>query len=555
MAVKRWIGDRFQAVDTNGNPLTGAKLFFYAAGSSTKQNTYTTSAGSIANSNPLTLNSLGRPTTEIWLTEGQTYKVGLAAADESDPPSTFIWQEDNVSGVNDGTGLFDEWVVSGDTPTFISTTSFSVTGDKTDKYHPGRRIKSTNSGGTIYSTIVSSAFVTVTTVTVVSDGATVLDSGLSALWVALVKAENTSAPLLSDAYSLRSGSADKTKKVRLELDNLTTGTERVLTPMDKDSTLPALEDVTRPWNVTLAASVASSELTIAIKTRDGGDPSAGDPAFIPFRNATAGTGDYSVLKLTAALSIVIPDTATLGTANADMARLYVYAVNDGGTVKLGVYNPVSGTGNTVSLKALNAWDVQSSTVIGTGADSAQTLYTDTAGVTSKAVCWLGFVEIVEATAGTWATAPSLVVLATAGVKYTGDLVQVVSDIEETGGTTTSSTAADVSGASASITPSSRCNLLECFVDYSQISASQNAGTAGSTAFPADGSDAAYRTAKTIKGSDGAAEGIIRAGGSFHFYAKPDSTSAQVVKLRHTSVNNSDTITTSNVGIVVKEIFA
>lgn len=64
-----------------------------------------------------------------------------------------------------------------------------------------------------------------------------------------------------------------------------------------------------------------------------------------------------------------------------------------------------------------------------------------------------------------------------------------------------------------------------------------------------------RTAKTLNAQDGAAEAIVRGSGSFHFYAKPDSTSAQVVKLRHTSINNSDTITTENVGIVVKEIFA
>jgi hypothetical protein len=199
--------------------------------------------------------------------------------------------------------------------------------------------------------------------------------------------------------------------------------------------------------------------------------------------------------------------------------------------------------------------VQSSTVIGTGADSAQTLYTDTAGVTSKAVCWLGFVEIVEATAGTWATAPTLVVNAHPGVPYTGHVLQVVNDIEETGGTTTSATLADVSGASASLTPSSRANLLECHVDYSQVCANQTSTSAGSTAVPADGSGTQYRSPKNMKGTDTASELIIQASGSFHFYAKPDSTDAQVVKLQHSSINNSDTITTRDVGIMVKEIFA
>jgi hypothetical protein len=549
MAVKLSpFGPKPHFEDSSGNPLSGGLLYFYVAGSSTAQDTYTTSAGTVANANPVVLDSRGEPGSQIWFTEDTTYKAVLKTS-----AGVEIWSSDNLSGINDTSVAQDEWV-GGTTPTYISATSFSVTGDQSSIYHVGRRLKSTNTAGTIYSTITAVAYVTVTTVTVVNDSGS-LDSGMSAVSYGLLSATNPSTPLLTDAYPVVSGSSDKTKKLRLEADNLTTATTRVLTAMDKDATIAPAEDITRPFNVTLAASVATNILTIALKTRDGGDPSAGDPAFIPFRSATATTGDYTVIKQTAALSIAIPDTATLGTVNADMARLYVYAVNDGGTLKLGVYNPVSGSGNTVSLKSLNVGDVQSSTVIGTGSDSAQTLYTDTAGVTSKAVCWLGFVEIVEATAGTWATAPTLVTLAGNGVNYTGDLVQVVNDVEETGSTTTSATAVDVTGASASITPSSRCNLLECHVDYAQICANQTAVAAGSTAFPADGADAAYRNAKTIKTTDTTSEPITKAGGAFHFYAKPDSTSAQVVKLRHTSINGSDTITTSGVGIMVKEIFA
>lgn len=38
-------------LDSSGNPLSGGKLFTYAAGSSTKQTTYTSSAGSVAQAN------------------------------------------------------------------------------------------------------------------------------------------------------------------------------------------------------------------------------------------------------------------------------------------------------------------------------------------------------------------------------------------------------------------------------------------------------------------------------------------------------------------------
>src|SRR5690348_5762721 len=53
--------------DGNGDPLNGGKLYFYSIGTSTLKDTYTTSALSVANTNPLVLDSSGRPTDEVWL--------------------------------------------------------------------------------------------------------------------------------------------------------------------------------------------------------------------------------------------------------------------------------------------------------------------------------------------------------------------------------------------------------------------------------------------------------------------------------------------------------
>lgn len=59
-----------QFFDNNGNPLTGGKLYSYAAGTTTPQTTYTTSAGNVAHTNPIILDSAGRVPSggEIWLT-------------------------------------------------------------------------------------------------------------------------------------------------------------------------------------------------------------------------------------------------------------------------------------------------------------------------------------------------------------------------------------------------------------------------------------------------------------------------------------------------------
>lgn len=191
-------------------------------------------------------------------------------------------------------------------------------------------------------------------------------------------------------------------------------------------------------NGTLTASVGSSALTVAIKTKAGADPSSTDPVLVLFRNATLGTGDYTVLSLTAATSVVVSSGSTLGTVSGQANRIYVAGVNDGGTFRLGVYNPWDNTNNI--LFGLQEDALYSSTAEGGAgaADSAQVLYTGTA-VSSKPIRILGYVESTQATAGTWATTPSKVQMMAPGVKKTGDIVQskiTPSSAVSTGTTTT-----------------------------------------------------------------------------------------------------------------------
>lgn len=184
---------QFELAD--GLPAVGNKLFFYVAGSvNTKQDTYTDSTGSVANANPLILNSLGFPTTEIWFQAGLAYKVVYAPSTDTDPPTSPIWTIDHLLGINDTTSSQSEWVASGLTPTFIGATSFSLVGDQTSTFTVGRRVKTTNSGGTIYSRISASVFGALTTITVVNDSG-VLDSGLSAVSYGLLSSTNVSLPV------------------------------------------------------------------------------------------------------------------------------------------------------------------------------------------------------------------------------------------------------------------------------------------------------------------------------------------------------------------------
>lgn len=186
------LGVKPQFVLSSGLPAVGAQLFFYVGGSvGTKQNTYTDSTGSTPNANPIVLNSLGEPSTQIWLQIGQLYKVVYAPAGDTDPPTSPIWTIDNLSASASGVSTFDEWVSSGITPTYVNATTFTLPGDQTNEFAIGRRIKTSITAGTGYHTIVNSVFGALTTVTVVG---TALDAGLSAVSYGILRPANRSIP-------------------------------------------------------------------------------------------------------------------------------------------------------------------------------------------------------------------------------------------------------------------------------------------------------------------------------------------------------------------------
>ena len=86
-----------QFFDNAGNVLTGGKLYTYAAGTTTPQTAYTTSAGNVPWSNPIILDAAGRVSGsgEIWLSDGVQYKFILR-----DSNDVLIATYDNIIGIN-----------------------------------------------------------------------------------------------------------------------------------------------------------------------------------------------------------------------------------------------------------------------------------------------------------------------------------------------------------------------------------------------------------------------------------------------------------------------
>jgi len=91
-------GAGWQFFNNSGSaPLSGGKLYTYAAGTTTPLVTYTSSVGITAHTNPIVLNSGGRvPGGEIWLTDNVDYKFVLRTSTD-----VLIDTYDNISGIND----------------------------------------------------------------------------------------------------------------------------------------------------------------------------------------------------------------------------------------------------------------------------------------------------------------------------------------------------------------------------------------------------------------------------------------------------------------------
>lgn len=119
-----------------------------------------------------------------------------------------------------------------------------------------------------------------------------------------------------------------------------------------------------------------------------------NPVTLQFRSTTPGTGGETSVPLTAATTLAIPTTSSLGAITATISRFALLAINNAGTIELAISN-LSGALNLDETAAINT------TSIGGSSNSATTIYSTT-GRTGVAYRVVGFVDATWTSGTGWA---------------------------------------------------------------------------------------------------------------------------------------------------------
>lgn len=188
-------------------------------------------------------------------------------------------------------------------------------------------------------------------------------------------------------------------------------------------------------NLALSASVDTNALTIALKGKNGQDPSSSNPVDLVFRDPTLSNGGYTVDRITSAVSMVLSAGSSFGAGSNETIRGYVYAVRTGtNTVVLGVTRQAIFEESQLHTTTAEG---------GAGAaDATDILYT-TSAQTSKPVKLIGVFEITSgATPGNWTAVPTMLSVWRPGMRKTNDVVKTLFVEDPTEDSTTGTIAVD-----------------------------------------------------------------------------------------------------------------
>jgi len=180
---------KFRAFSATTNlPLVGGKLYAYLINTTTAKPVYSDPELTTEITQPVVLDSNG---------EATIYGSGLYDLKLTTSADVLVWTADSVAfdqAESTTTNTSLEWVGTITTGiVYISTTSFSLTGDVTATWHTNRRVKIVLAASTLYGTITTAVYTSVTTVVVVLDSGTLSDS-ITSVSIGILDSSNGSVP-------------------------------------------------------------------------------------------------------------------------------------------------------------------------------------------------------------------------------------------------------------------------------------------------------------------------------------------------------------------------
>ncbi len=159
----------------------------------------------------------------------------------------------------------------------------------------------------------------------------------------------------------------------------------------------SVQDQAGILNCSIAASVGSSALTITLKDGGGYALSTSSPCKIAFRSATASSGNFAQFTRTSAQTLVISSGSTMGHVGGFTGSeyIYVYALNNSGTIELAASSKLYDEGSIVTTTAEG----------GAGAADSKTVIYSATARTDKAIRLIARLGSLQPVAGTWSAVP------------------------------------------------------------------------------------------------------------------------------------------------------
>jgi hypothetical protein len=209
-----------------------------------------------------------------------------------------------------------------------------------------------------------------------------------------------------------------------------------------------------PVNLGIAVSESSHALTVSLTAANGSAPTSTNPVLVPFRSTTLTTGTPTIDTLSSPLSLTVASGSTMGCVSTVACRIWIYAIDNGGSVAVGLM--VCSTSTQIfSCGDELLYNTPSGT---SGGSSAGTLYGSAGLLSGAAVRIIGYLEATETTAGSWDTMPSKLQLFGPGVHKPGEVVQTV--FAQTGTNASAGSTFAASNVAVGITPTSGINIIE-----------------------------------------------------------------------------------------------